>query len=70
MTKDELIKIFSAYLPYRLEFKLPLASDRYDDITKGSWWRVAHTLETAIEAKQDEIGVKIDLSKSLIFEIL
>lgn len=53
-TKEEQLKIYSAYLPYRLEYKLPLSSGRYYDLTDDSWWKVIHTLETAIDAKIPE----------------
>lgn len=49
MEKKLTLEHLAPYLPYNLQFNLPIESERYLDLIDEEPWRFTHTLETAIK---------------------
>lgn len=58
------LKQFLAYLPYNLEFRLPLNSDRYESIIEDEPWRLCFTFPEAIEK-----GLAYDFEKMKVYQL-
>jgi hypothetical protein len=49
LTDQQKLEILCAYLPHRVEFKLPIDADRFDSITEGEPWRLGMAIEDAVK---------------------